>query len=173
MIVPLLQVLVTVVLLMYAGHWRHRISKNRKQSWEQIVGKLRANDWGLDEVSKKYLYAEGITATTQEIWKKIDGAHGLWAMYQNSPVLIQLADYAAEHGEGVSQEMLESLRSDAFQIRICVLMALAQHVMSRSSVAAEVNAHRATELYSAMLARLTGLFQEHSALLFPRFLDAM
>src|SRR5271165_5411354 len=172
MVMPLLQVLVTMLLLLYAGHWRRRQSKKAGDTWESIVSKLRSNDWGLEEVSERYLYSGSIKVSTQEIWKKIDGAKGLWSMYCNAPVLVQLADYAAAHGDGVSEEVLESLRSDAFQIRICVLLALAQHVLSRSSVAAEVNAHRATEIYSAMLNRLTVLFQEHSALLFPRYLDA-
>ncbi|HVJ09152.1 MAG TPA: hypothetical protein VM554_12290 [Acidisarcina sp.] len=162
-----------MLLLLYAGRWRRNQVKKANESWESIVARLRANDWGLEEVSERYLYSGAIKATTHGIWAKIDGAKGLWAMYCNAPVLIQLADYAAEHGDGVSEEILESLRSDAFQIRICVLMALAQHVLSRSSVAAEVNAHRATEIYSAMLHRLTMLFQDHSTMLFPRFLAAM
>lgn len=173
MVLPLVQVLVTMFLLLYAGHWRRRQVKRAGESWESIVARLHANDWGLEEVSERYLYSGAIRATSREIWQKIKGAKGLWAMYCNAPILVQLADYAAAHGEGVSEELLESLRSDAFQIRICVLMALAQHILSRSSVAAEVNAHRATEIYSAMLNRLTILFQEHSTMLFPRFLDAM
>jgi hypothetical protein len=173
MVLPLLQVLVTMLLLVYAGQWRLRQSRKAKASWESLVSQLHANDWGMEEVSEKYLYSGAITVSTQEIWTKIKGAKGLWAMYCNAPVLVQLADYAAVHGQGVPEELLESLRSDAFQIRICVLMALAQHVMSRSSVAAEVNAHRATEIYGAMLNRLTLLFQEHSTLLFPQYLQAM
>lgn len=173
MVLPLVQVFFTMLLILYAGHWRRRQSQKRAESWEAIVAKLRANDWGLEEVSERYLYSSGIKATTQDIWEKISGLRGLWAMYSNAPVLVQLADYAAEHGEGVSEELLESLRSDAFQIRLCVLMALAQHILSRSSVASAVNAHRATEIYSAMLNRLTLLFQEHSTMLFPRYLSAM
>jgi hypothetical protein len=173
MVLPMLQVLITMLLLLYAGQWRRRQTKKAGENWESIVARLHANDWGLEDVSERYLYSGAITASTQEIWKKIKGAKGLWAMYCNAPVLIQLADYAANHGEGVPEELLESLRSDAFQIRVCVLMALAQHVMSRSSVAADVNALRATEIYGAMLNRLTLLFQEHSTLLFPRYLQAM
>lgn len=173
MVLPLVQVLVTILLLLYAGHWRRRQAKRVGESWEAIVARLHANDWGLEEVSERYLYSGAIKAPTRGIWKKIEGAKGLWAMYCNAPILIQLADYAAEHGEGVSEELLESLRSDAFQIRVCVLMALAQHILSRSSVAAEVNAHRATAIYTAMLNRLTLLYQEHSSLFFPRYLDAM
>lgn len=175
MLLPILQVLATALLLAYAGYWRRRQSKRRAESWDQIVLKLRPNDWGMEDVAERYLYSGGITATTEDIWQRIQGAKGLWAMYSNAPVLVQLADYASEHGDGtqIPESLLESIRSDAFQIRMCVLMALAQHLFSKSSVAAAVNAHRATAAYSEMLARTTAMFQDHSALFFPRFLEAM
>ena len=75
--------------------------------------------------------------------------------------------------KSVDQEMLEGLRSDAFQIRLCVLLALGQYVFSASSVGAAVNAHRAVATYSAMLVRLTAFIQEYSTPLFPSYLDAV
>lgn len=173
MIFPMFQVLITALMLVYAGYWRKRQVSRRNATWDEIVAKLRPNDWGFEDVATRYLYNEGINATPQDIWSRIEGPKGLWAMYKNAPVLVQLADYATSHGHGVSEEMLEGLRSDAFQIRISVLMALAQYVVVRSKVAAGVNAHRATASYSALIARTTNLFQEHSALLFPDFLEAM
>jgi hypothetical protein len=172
---PLLQVLFTALVLAYAGYWRKQHSRRRSQSWDQIVAKLKPNDWGYESVTERYLYSDQITATPEDVWGRIGGARGLWAMYCNAQVLVQLADYADEHGkgEGVPEELLESIRTDAFHIRICVLMALAQHVFSRSSIAAGVSAHRATLTYSTLLRRMTSVFQEHTAILFPRFLDAM
>jgi hypothetical protein len=52
-------------------------------------------------------------------------------------------------------------------------MALAKYAMSHSTVGASVNAHRATTLYSEMLASLTALFQESAGQLFPKYLEAM
>ncbi len=171
---PLVQVLVTALMLAYAGYWRRRYSKRRAESWDEIVLKLRPNDWGYETVANRYLYSDQITVAPDEVWERISGAKGLWAMYCNAPVLVQLADYASEHADGaVPEELLESIRTDAFQIRMCVLMAMAQHVFSRSSIAAQISAHRATAAYTAMLARMTAVFQDHSALLFPKFLDAM
>jgi hypothetical protein len=172
---PLIQVLVTALMLAYAGYWRRRQSKRRSETWEDIVGKLRPNDWGYENVAHRYLYSDQVNATPEDIWSRISGAKGLWAMYMNAPVLVQLADYASDYGDGtqVPEELLESIRTDAFHIRMCVLMALAQHVFSSSSVAARVSAHRATVAYTAMLARMTATFQDHSAILFPKFLDAM
>ncbi len=172
---PLVQVLFTALLLAYAGYWRKHHSKRRSESWDNIVAKLRPNDWGYENVTERYLYSDQINATPEDVWDRISGARGLWAMYCNASVFVQLADYASEHGseQGIPEELLESIRTDAFHTRICVLMALAQHVFSRSAVAPKVNAHRATQTYSALLRRMTFVFQEHSAILFPRFLDAM
>jgi hypothetical protein len=170
---PLAQVLFTVAALAYAGYWRKHHSKRRAETWDEIVQKLRPNDWGYEEVTQRYLYSDQISATSEDVWERISGAKGLWAMYCNAPVFAQLADYAAEHGDGVPEELLVSIRTDAFHIRISVLMALAQHVFSRSSVAARVSAYRATSAYTGLLVRMTSVFQEHATLLFPNFLDAM
>jgi hypothetical protein len=169
----LIQILLAVALIAFVGLWRRAQAKRKHRGWDEIVAALRANDWGLDEVSERYLYRGGIKATPTDIWGRIDGARGLWAMYTNAPLLVQLADYAAEHGTDPDEALLEGLRSDAFQIRLCVLMALIKYAMSHSTVGASVNAHRATTLYSEMLARLTMLFQESAGQLFPKYLEAM
>ena len=118
-------VLVTMLLLLYAGHWRRRQSKKAGATWVSIVSKLHANDWGLEEVSERIL-----TVVPSRLLHRIqpeDQRRERPVGYVlQRPVLVQLADYAAQHGEGVSEEVLEqnSLRSDAFQIRICVLIGI-------------------------------------------------
>jgi hypothetical protein len=173
MILPFLQVIVTTLLIGYAGFWRRQQMKRRAKSWNGIISQLRCNDWGIEEVTERFLYKSDLHVTPKDVWQRINGCKGLWAMYKNSPILVQLADYAAEHGEGVDEELLEGLRSDAFQIRLCVMLALAQHMLSASSVGASVNAHRAVATYSAMLVRLTAFIQEYSSPLFPSYLDAV
>jgi hypothetical protein len=167
------QIVLAISLVAFIGLWRRAQAKQKQRSWDEIVAALRANDWGLDEVSERYLYRGGIKATPDDIWKRIDGARGLWAMYCNAPLLVQLADYAAEHGAEPDEALLEGLRSDAFQIRLSILMALAKYGLSRSTVGASSNAFQATTLYSEMLARLTALFQESAGQLFPQYLAAM
>ncbi|HEX3469600.1 MAG TPA: hypothetical protein VHT28_00310 [Silvibacterium sp.] len=174
MILTLISVATPSVLIAYAIYWRHTQTKRQAADWDSIVARLRSNrDFNFDEVAERYLYSDGIRATPKDIWSKIDGANGLWAMYTNAGVLMQLADYAAEHGSDVPEELIEELRSDALHIRMAVLVALVKYGFSRSGVAASVNAHRAATAYSSMLAHMTTLFQEHSALYFPRFLEAM
>jgi hypothetical protein len=169
----LFQILFAVALLAFVGLWRRAQARQKQRSWDEIVSALRANDWGIAEVSERYLYRAGIKATPADVWKRINGARGLWAMYCNAPLLVQLADYAAEHGTNPDEALLEGLRSDAFQIRLSVLLAMAKYAMSHSTAGASLNALRATTLYSEMLARLTMLFQENAGQLFPKYLEAL
>lgn len=175
MLLFILSIAVTAVPAAYAIYWRRAQAKRRAADWDSILARFRSNsEFGFAEVSKRYLYSPALSATPEDIWPRIQGAKGLWAMFVNAGVLMELADYASAHGrEAVPEMLIEELRSDALQLRLAVLMALVRYGVSRSGVSASVNAHRAACAYSAMLAHMTTLFQEHSALFFPRFLEAM
>ncbi len=173
MLLVIIQVMLTVLLIAYAVFWRRHQLKRRAKTWDGIISQLSNNDWGIEEITERYLYKSELQVTANDIWQRIHGSKGLWAMYKNSSVLVQLADYAAEHGEGVDQDMLEGLRSDAVQIRLCVLLALAQYLFSASTAGASVNAHRAVATYSAMMVRLTAFIQEYSTPLFSSYLNAV
>jgi hypothetical protein len=176
MTLPILSIAITAVpAVAYAVYWRRAQSKRRNADWNSIIARFRSNsEFGFAEITDRYLYSPGIQATPEDIWPRIQGANGLWAMFTNAGVLMELADYAATHaGEVIPEILLEELRSDALQLRLAVLVAMARYGFSRSGVSASVNAHRAACAYGSMLAHMTTLFQEHSALFFPRFLEAM
>jgi hypothetical protein len=174
MILPIISTVSVSAPIAYAIYWRRNQAKRRAADWDSIVSRLRSNsEFSFSEVTDRYLYSDEINATPADIWRRIDGANGLWAMYTNAGVLMELADYATEHGQDVPEQLIEELRSDALQLRMAVLISLTKYAFSRSGVAASVHAHRAATAYSALLAHMTTLFQEHSALYFPRFLEAM
>ncbi len=176
MILPILLVTaVTAVPAAYAIHWRRNQARRRNADWDSILARFRSNsEFGFAEVTERYLYSPEIQATPENIWTRIHGAAGLWAMFVNAGVLMELVDYASRHrGEAIPEMLIEELRSDALQLRMAVLVALLRYGVSRSGVSASVNAHRAACAYGSMLAHMTSLFQEHSALFFPRFLEAM
>jgi hypothetical protein len=166
------QILLAIALIALVGIWRRAQAKRKQRCWDDIVSELCASDWGIQEVSDRYLYRSGISASPSDIWNKIDGVRGLRAMYKNAPLLVRLADYAAEHCGDPDLALLEELREDAFQIRLSVFSALAMNLVLRSDAASK-NAHRATALYSDMLARLTAQLQEKTGQLFPSYLEAM
>ena len=124
-------------------------------------------------MSDQFLWKEGVSATPEDAWKRMEGPKGLWTMYQNARVMLEMADYADRHSDNVDRLLLETLRSDAMQIRVCVLMALAQYGFSQASEGVRVNAYRAASIYTGMAARLTQVLQEHAAVIVPDFVAAM
>ena len=87
--------------------------------------------------------------------------------------MLEMADFAARNSENVDRVLLETLRSDAMHIRVCVLMALAQYGFTQASEGVRVNAFRAASMYTGMAARMTQLLQEHAAMIVPDFVAAM
>ena len=119
MILPLIQVILTALLIAYAAFWRRQQMKRRAKSWNGIISQLRCNDWGIEEISERFLYKSEVQVTPKDVWERIHGCKGLWAMYKNSPVWFNWPTTLQSMGS-VDMEMLEGLRSDAFQIRLCV-----------------------------------------------------
>jgi len=130
-------------------------------------------DWSARELSDQFLWKEGLTSSPEDTWTRMEGPHGLWVMYQNAKVMLEMADYATRNYEKVDRVLVETLRSDAMQIRVCVLMALAQYAFSHASEGVRVNAFRAASMYTGMAARMTQLLQENAAVLVPDFVAAM
>jgi hypothetical protein len=176
MLLPLLQIAIVCALVVYFGKWRGNMRRRNIQSWDSLLCQLRS-DWSARELSEQFLWKEGLTATTDDIWQRLDGPRGLWAMYQNARVLLEMADYANRNTLPGSPEIdpmiLASLRSDAMQIRLLVLMALAQYALSQATAGVKVNAFRAANIYSSMAARMTVLLQDHAAVVLPDFVAAM
>ncbi len=172
MMIPLLQIAAIAVAAIYLGRWRAGVRRRNNQTWNSLVARLRV-DWSARELSDHFLWQEGLDATPEETWKRIRGAHGLWAMFQNARVMLDMADYAARNGECTDRELIETLRSDAMQIRVCVLMALAQYAFSQASEGVRINAFRAASLYVDMAARTTRLLQDNAAIVLPDFVAAM
>jgi hypothetical protein len=176
MLLPLLQIAIVSALLFYFSKWRISMRRRNSQSWDGLVAQLRS-DWSAKELGEQFLWKEGLTATTDDIWQRLDGPRGLWAMFQNTRVMLEMADYASRNAmpgaEPIDPMILETLRSDAMQIRLCVLMALAQYALSQATEGVKVNAFRAANIYSGMAARMTAILQEHAAVMLPDFVAAM
>jgi hypothetical protein len=176
MLLTLLQIAIVSALLVYFGKWRKNMRRRNTQSWDSLLGQLRS-DWSARDLGEQFLWKEGLNATTDDIWQRLDGPRGLWAIFQNSRVMLEMADYANRNSvpgsDPIDPMLLEALRSDAMQIRLCVLMALAQYALSKATAGVKVNAFRAADLYSNMAARMTSLLQNHAAVVLPDFVAAM
>jgi hypothetical protein len=172
MILIALQIAVISGLGIYFFKWRSSVRRRNSQSWDSLLARLRP-DWSARELSDQFLWKEGLNATPEDAWQRMEGPKGLWVMYQNARTMLEMADYAARNSETVDRLLLETLRSDAMQIRVCVLMALAQYGFSKASEGVRINAFRAATMYTGMAARMTQLMQENAPVMVPNFVAAM
>ena len=170
--ITVLQIVAVALVVGYLGYLRVSVARRNKQSWESLIACLQTG-WSGRQLSEHFLWKEGLSSTPDDTWVHIQGTHGLWAMFKNAGVMLQMADYAARHAENVDPELLRTLRSDAVQIRICTLMTIAQCAMSQASDGVRYNAFRAASMYTGMAARMTQLLQNYAAVQVPDFVAAM
>ena len=172
MILQVLQISIVVAIALFLVQWQKNARQRKSQSWESMLARLRP-EWSARELSDHFLWQEGLSATPEDAWQRMEGPKGLWVMYQNAQVMLQMADFAAKHCDGVDRLLIETLHSDAMQIRVCVMTALAQYAFTKASEGVRVNAFRAASMYTGMAARMTQLLQEHAAVMVPDFVAAM
>jgi hypothetical protein len=152
--------------------WRAAVRRRNSQTWDSLIARLRP-EWSARELSDQFLWRDGLNATPEDAWQRMEGPKGLWVMFQNAKVMMEMADFTAKHSSEVDRVLIETLRSDAMQIRVCVLMGLAQYAFSQASEGVRVNAFRAASMYTSMAARMTQLLQDHAAMVLPDFVAAM
>ncbi len=155
---PLIQIGVTLLLLFYGCIWRRGQSKKRGRSWEDLVARLHANQNSVHAVAEEAI---------EELWGRIGGLRGLWALYGQVPLLVEIADYAAEHGQAVDEELLCCLRADAFQIRLSVLSTIATYAFARSKSKASLSTSNSIASYREMLARVSTIVEAYTATAAP------
>jgi len=172
MLFALVQIAIFTGVAAYFVAWRSRMRRRNAQSWEALLARLRP-DWSARELSDHFLWKEGVDASPEDAWRRMQGPKGLWVMFKNAGVMLEMADFAAKSDQSVDPVVLATLRSDAMQIRLCVLMALGQYGFTQASEGVRVNAYRAASMYTAMAARMTQLLQEHAAIMVPDFVAAM
>jgi hypothetical protein len=172
MILIVLQVVIFAAVVGFFLRWRAGVRRRNTQSWDSLIARLRP-EWSARELSDQFLWKDELNATPDDAWQRMEGPKGLWVMFQNARVMMEMADFAARNSNDIDRVLLETLRSDAMQIRVCVLAGLAQYGFSQASEGVRVNAFRAASMYTGMAARLTRLLQDHAAIVLPDFVAAM
>src|ERR1017187_5664578 len=106
MFVPLLQILAFAAIAIYFGRRRSGLRRRNSQSWDSLLARLRP-DWSARELSDQFLWKEGLNATPDDAWRRMEGPKGLWVMYKNAQVMLEMADFAARNGADVDRLLLE------------------------------------------------------------------
>jgi hypothetical protein len=168
----ILQIVAVALVVGYLGYLRISTGRRNRQSWESLIARLQTG-WSGRQLSEHFLWKEGVNATPDETWVHIQGTRGLWAMYKNAAVMLQMADFAARHSDSVDPELLQTLRSDAMQIRLCALRTIAQCSIGQATESVRYNAFRAASMYTGMVARMTQLLEGSANSALPAFVAAM
>jgi hypothetical protein len=120
-----------------------------------------------------YLWLEGITVEPEELWANIGGQRGVWKLLQNAGVMLEMAEFAERNCETVDQLLLQRLRSDALQIRMCAFRVLVQCTLRTGHEAICINAFQAASMYTGMASRMIELLQQSTDAALPVFVAAM
>ena len=170
--VQFFQITVFAAIAYFICRWRIAVRHRNEQTWDSLLARLRP-DWSAKQLSDRFLWKEGLEASPEDAWRRMEGPKGLWVIYQNAKVMMEMADFATRNYEGVDPVLVSTLHSDALQIRVCVLAALAQYAFTSASEGVRVNAFRAATMYTGMAARTTEMLQQYAAARVPDFVAAM
>lgn len=172
MILQVLQIGAVLPVALFLGYCRARHRWRNQQTWDSLIARLSPEGSGRS-LSEHFLWKEGLSTTPDETWTRIKGARGLWAIYRNAGVMQEMADFAARNSDSVDTVLIQTLRTDAMQIRFCVLTTLAQCAVNQASEGVRMNAFRAVSMYTGMAARMTQLLHDNAAMVLPEFVAAM
>ncbi len=171
MLLSLFQFALVLLVAVYLGRLRVNMRRRNGQTWELLIARLR-QDFNARELSAHFLWREGLSASPEEAWTHMKGPRGLWAIYRNAAVMMEMAEFATRHSN-VDAALLETLRSDAAQIQFCVLKSMAQFALHYANESVKMSAFRTASMYTGMAARMTQLLQDHASAALPEFVAAM
>jgi hypothetical protein len=168
MVVVVFPILFAAAVAMFLLRARAEARRRSAQTWDQIVARLEPG-WNALQLGR---CLETQDATPEESWERLRGARGLYVMFQNAKVMLDMADYATRNGVSIDRQILAELRSDALQIRVSVVIALTQYAMHQVNERICSNALRAASMYKDMSARMSDVLQVNGQLT-PQFMGAM
>ena len=172
MILNFLEIGAITSLSIYLVGWRVGLSRRRAYAWNMLSAQLQPKQ-GDREFCNQSPWDEEQIATPEEMTRDLQGANGLWKMFENARVMLDMADFAARNSDSVDPELLAALRNDVTQIRVCVLAALAEQACSQVNEGASASVSRAASIYAGMVARTAEVLQVNVESLAPSFACTM
>lgn len=168
MVAVIFPIFFAVAVAMFLLRARAEARRRSAQTWEQLVARFQPG-WNPVRLGR---CLDAQDTTPEERWERLRGARGLYVMYQNAKVMLDMADYAARNGSAIDRGMLAELRSDALQIRVSVIIALTQYAMYQVNERICSNGQRAASMYKDMSARMVAVLEVNGQFA-PHFVGAM
>ena len=169
----LLEILSVTAIAVYLGLWWLSVRRRNAATWDALMARLRPG-WNARELTGFGISAavapQGATASH---WRRLWAAHGLWAMYANAGVLLEMASYAERHAHAPDRELLARLRFDALQIRVNVVKTALLYAGGAVRESVMASALRAESAYTEMMAGVLALLEQNAADAIPAFVAVM
>ena len=167
---PLLLLLAIVlsIVALFLVRWLVALFRPSRRSWASLVGRLRP-DWTNCELNDCFEWDRCIVETPENIWEVMKGPKGLWVMYCNAGVMLEMVDYTVQHGINVDQDLVDGIRSAACSIRSYALKALGHYAVTYAWDTIYDSAFLAASQYLDVTRRMqelllaTGLVEEFMA----------
>ena len=156
--VPLLLLLAIVlsIVALFLVRWLVALFRPSRRSWASLVGRLRP-DWTNCELNDCFEWDRCIVETPENIWEVMKGPKGLWVMYCNAGVMLEMVDYAVRHGANVDRGLVDGIRRAASSIRSCALKALGHYAVTYAWDTIYDNAFLAASQYLEVIRRMQEL----------------
>lgn len=169
------QVISIILIAAILTAWQLSVIRRNRRSWDQILRRLRM-DWSGHALSDNFPWHPEMPLSPDETWLQIQGVRGLFVMFNNAGVMLEIADYAVRNSTSeqvVDPMAIAALRSDALQIRIFALIALLQYGFLRATAGVRTSAQHTAIHYTLLTSRIIALLQEHAAIILPKFIEVV
>jgi hypothetical protein len=168
----LLQFVAFVAVAAYLYRLRAGLRRRNAQSWDALIAHLRP-DWSARQLTDFSFSGPSPTPAPLEKWKRIRDADGLWTIYRNAGVMLEMADYAARNSDSFDLELLTTLRRESMYIRVLVLAAFAKYAFNAARETVWMSTLRVESAYAEMAVRITELLEVAAPDALPAFVAAM
>jgi hypothetical protein len=149
---------ITSLLVIYFGIWRRAQTKRQRRSWDELVASLRLEQLVIQPIPEE---------SPDNLWRRLGGARGLMAVYRQIPTLLAIADYVDAADQNGCEEMLASLRADALQLRLSLIVLLCHcsFTHSKSHIAGPLQ--NSVDSYRNLMERISTLTESYTASIVP------
>jgi hypothetical protein len=161
-----------VVVAAYLYCWCIGVRRRNAESWDSLLARLRPG-WNARELTDLDFSNDEPNLSTVVYWRRLWAARGLWAMYTNAGIMLEIANYADRNGRSVDQELLAVLRSDALEVRASVLKTVVSYACGAMRESICMSALRAEAAYAEMTEEMRALLEKNIGEAVPAFVAAM
>lgn len=135
-------------------------------AWDQLTAQLKTHSH-LPELNGQFFWLLRESLVPSAGAQNSLSPSELKSMYDNTRLMLDMVNYAAESGGEIDSELLTSLRSDALRIRLHISLALARYASDQARESTVENISEAVTIYRDMVQKTFGLMQTSGNMLAP------